>query len=42
MKLDKFEQDIENDILDYKPVSDKQRKRIDSVPDIFLTKTVNE
>ncbi|MFQ5709591.1 MAG: CopG family antitoxin [bacterium] len=31
MKLDKFEQEIENNISEYKSVSDKKRKRIDNV-----------
>ncbi len=31
MKLDKFEQEIEKDILEYKSVSGKKRKRIESV-----------
>ena len=31
MKLDKFEQEIENSISDYKSVSEKKRKRINNV-----------
>ena len=31
MKLDKFEQEIENEILEYQPVSDEQRERIETI-----------
>ncbi len=31
MKLDKFEQEIENNILGYKSVSEKKRKRVDII-----------
>ena len=31
MKLDKFEQKIESDILEYKSVSKKKQKRIDTI-----------
>ena len=31
MKLDKFEQEIEDNISDYKSISDKKRKKIDNV-----------
>ena len=31
MKLDKFEQEIESNILGYKSVSEKKRKRIDTI-----------
>ncbi len=31
MKLDKFEQEIENNILEYKSVSEKKQKRIETI-----------
>ena len=31
MKLDAFEQAIEDNILEYKPVSSKERQRIDRI-----------
>ncbi len=37
MKLDKYEQEIENDILEYKSVSDKKRDKINNI-----IKKVNE